>query len=108
MFELSLVELLFIAVVALLVIGPQDLPKALGAIIKLFKQLQTVISEVRSSVDELVDEAGIRDATDELKKDAKYIIDQNGEYQEIYDVSDFLDEEQKPKLSPSKPDAPHE
>lgn len=89
MLELSLVELLFIGVVALVVIGPQDLPKVLKAMIGLFKQIQGVVNEVRSSVDDLVEESGVHD----VKEDMKYIIDQNGEYQRIYDIDELIEAE---------------
>ena len=88
MFDLSLIELLFIAVVALVVIGPKDLPKALASIMRLFKQLQQAFSEVRKQVDDIVDAAGV----EETKQDLKTIIDQHGEVQEVYEIEDFLDE----------------
>ena len=95
MFDLSLVELLFIAVIALLVIGPKDLPKALAAIIGLFKQVQSAFAEVRKQVDDIVESSGM----EETKQELKTIIDQHGEVQEVYDVADFLDDEGRFKVS---------
>lgn len=89
MFDLSLVEILFIAVVALVVIGPQDLPKVLRAVMRTFRQFQEAYSDIRSQVDDLVEESGIR----ESRKDIQTIIDQHGEIQQVYDLSDFLDED---------------
>ena len=95
MFDLSLVELLFIGVVALLVIGPQDLPKVAAAIFKAFRQLQEALSEMRSQVEDFAKDSGLQETQDEIKT----IIDQHGEVQEVYDISEFLDENGKVKLS---------
>jgi len=104
MFDFSLSELLLIAVVALVVIGPQDLPKVLRATFKFFKQIQDTLGEVRRSFDEIVTTSGIdevkKDLDRELAKDAKFIIDQNGEYQQIFDVSDLMEAEAKKQSIP--------
>lgn len=89
MLDLSLVELLLIAVAALVVIGPKDLPKALAAIMRLFKQAQSALSEIRSQVNEIVEESGVNDT----KKEINTIIDDHGRVQQVYDISDFLDED---------------
>lgn len=93
MFELSLVELLFIGVIALVVIGPQDLPKALTAVLRLFRQVRGLINELRKGMDSLVDESGLKD----VEKDVHYIIDDNGLRQPTYDISEFLTDEETPK-----------
>lgn len=104
MFDFSLGELLLIAVVALVVIGPQDLPKVLHATFKFFRQVQDVLSEVRRSFDEVVATSGIdevrKDLDRELNKDAKFIIDQHGNYQQIYDVSDLMKVEAQKQSTP--------
>lgn len=94
MFELSFIEFLFIAVVGLLVIGPKDLPKVFAAIFKVFGQLQRAVSEVKDQMKAMVDESGIEEAKQELERESKYILDQNGEYQEVFDISEFLPEKE--------------
>ena len=84
MLDLSFVELLFIAVVSLIVIGPEDLPKVARSIMGFFKQIKAAVSDVKQSVDAMVDETGMQD----FKEDMDYILDQNGEYQPVYDISD--------------------
>lgn len=93
MFDLSLVELLFVGVVALLVVGPQDLPKVIKAIVKAIKSVQGFSSEIKKSMNELVDETEIKQIQSDLSKEMKYIVDQNGEFQPIYDITDMLEEE---------------
>lgn len=91
MFDLSLIELLFIAVVALVVIGPQDLPKVLGYALRLFKQLKGAMADIRSQVDEIIEESGVKEA----QEDIQTIIDENGKIQRVYDISEFVDEDEK-------------
>lgn len=87
MLELSLAEMLFIGVIAVIVIGPKDLPKVFSHGMKLFRQLQGMVTEVRQSMDEMVKESGV----DDIRKDVKYLVDQHGEMQEIYDISEELE-----------------
>lgn len=98
MFDLSLVELLFIAVVALVVIGPKDLPKVIAAMLRLLRQFQDAFADLRSQVNDIVDESGVKETQQELKT----IIDQHGRVQEVYDISDFLDEKGEYKISGHK------
>lgn len=93
MFDLSFAELLLISVVALVVIGPQDLPKVIRAVMNLFKQVQSMVQDVRQSVDDIVNESGVED----FKKETRYLIDQNGDYQEIYDISELMKNDGKPR-----------
>ncbi|MCI5050378.1 MAG: twin-arginine translocase TatA/TatE family subunit [Rickettsiales bacterium] len=100
MFDLSLVELLFIAVVTILVVGPQDIPKVIRAVIQLFRQLQQAASEVRQSVDAMVDETGVK----QMKSDMDYIIDQDGNYQQVFDIADIEDSSKRDKPQESGDD----
>ena len=93
MFDLSLIELLFVAVIALLVIGPKDLPKVLAQLLRLFRQFKSAVADVKSQIDEVVDASSVREAEEEIQT----IIDENGQIQRVYDLSDFLDEEQTPR-----------
>lgn len=102
MFDLSLIEILFIAVVALVVIGPKDLPKALGHGLRLFKQLRNAMGDLRAQVDEVVEASGVKEAKDEIET----IVDMNGEIQPVYDISDFLDD--SPPRHPERSEGSHE
>lgn len=96
MFDLSFSELLLIGLAALVFIGPKDLPKVLRAVFAVFKQLQDMVAEVRRSVEDIAADTGIYD----VKKEMETIIDQHGNVQKVYDISELL------PTQPSNPEAP--
>lgn len=65
MFDLGWSELLLVAAVALIVIGPKDLPQAVRTVTQLVRRLRGMAQEFQSSLDDLAREAGV----DEIKKD---------------------------------------
>lgn len=102
MLDFSLGELALIAVVALIVIGPDDLPKAFRSLMQFIKQCQGMVSELRQSVDDLMDESGLKEA----HQDIKTIIDQNGIEQEVYDISDLIAVEKRADEPHKLPEPP--
>lgn len=95
MFELSLIELLFIGVMALVVIGPQDLPRVMASLLRFIRQCKAAFADIHAQMEAVAEESGL----EETRKDLKTIIDQHGEVQEVYDISDFLDETGRYKIS---------
>ncbi|MCK5793037.1 MAG: twin-arginine translocase subunit TatB [Ketobacter sp.] len=90
MLDLSLAELALIAVVGLLVIGPKEIPTVLRTVSGWVRQLRGLTHEVRHSFDEMMEESGVRESMNEIEEEARYIIDQNGEYQRVYDITEEL------------------
>jgi sec-independent protein translocase protein TatB len=66
-FGLSMGELMVIALVALIVVGPRDLPKMLRTIGRFVTQLRGMAGEFQRHLDSAIREAGI----DEVKKEVK-------------------------------------
>ena len=64
MFDIGWQELLLIAVVTIIVVGPKDLPHAIRAVSQFMRQLRGLSREFRNGVSELVREAEL----DELKR----------------------------------------
>jgi sec-independent protein translocase protein TatB len=64
MFDIASGELILVALVALLVIGPKDLPRALRIVGNWLGKARRVASQFRSSFDEMVRQAEL----DELEK----------------------------------------
>jgi sec-independent protein translocase protein TatB len=66
-FGLSMGELMVIAVIALIVVGPKDLPKMLRTIAKFVTRLRGMAGEFQRHLDAAIRESGI----DEVKKEVR-------------------------------------
>lgn len=71
MFDIAWSELGVIAVVALVVIGPKDLPKVLRTVGQWTSKARAMAREFQSGIDDMVREAEL----DELRKAAKSVTD---------------------------------
>jgi len=74
MFDLSWTELLLIAVVAVVFIGPKELPGALRTIGRFAAKARSMAREFQSNVDEMIRESEL----DEVRKQVQRV--QSGEY----------------------------
>jgi sec-independent protein translocase protein TatB len=70
MFDMSWSELLLIAVVALIVIGPKDLPKAVKVVAQLARKARTLAREFQSGFEEMAREAELHEVKRELESTA--------------------------------------
>ena len=68
MFDFSWSELLVIALVALVVIGPKDLPRVLRAAGKWAAKARTVAREFQSSIDQMIRESELDEVRKEVEK----------------------------------------
>ncbi len=105
MFDISFAELLIVAVIALVVLGPEELPRALRAVVKFFRSLKSMWLEVQQGIDTLMDDEDVKEVRRQVDAERRYIIDEAGNYQEVHDISEWLDT--KPKPAP-KQDTPSE
>lgn len=71
MFDIAWSELGIIAVVALVVIGPKDLPKVLRTVGQWTSKARSMAREFQSGIDDMVRESEL----DELRKAAKQVTD---------------------------------
>ena len=67
MFDIGFPELMVVALLALIVVGPKDLPRALKTIMGMVRKAKGMAREFQSGVDEMVREADL----DDLKKEAQ-------------------------------------
>lgn len=67
MFDLGWPELMLIMVVALIVIGPKELPNAIRTVMGVVRKLRATAREFQSGIDDLARESGL----DEMKRDLK-------------------------------------
>ncbi|SMP30458.1 Sec-independent protein translocase protein TatB [Shimia sagamensis] len=67
MFDLGLPELLVIGVVALIVVGPKDLPVMFRTVGRFVGKAKGMAREFSSAMNEAADKSGVKDVTDTLK-----------------------------------------
>jgi len=91
-------ELLLIGVVALVFIGPKDLPKALRVAGFWVRKARTLSREFQSSIDQMIREADL----DEIRRDIKQAseIDLDREFRQSIDPTGSLAEDLKPPELP--------
>jgi len=92
-------ELMLIGVVALIVIGPKDLPKALRVAGFWVRKARTLSREFQSSVEQMVREAELDEMRQELKKATE--IDLEKEFRQAVDPTGSLAESLKPPELPN-------
>ncbi len=66
MFGFAWTEIALIVIIALVLIGPKDLPHAIRAVVKLIRKLRGMASEFQAHVDDLVRETDFTDMRQEL------------------------------------------
>ena len=78
MFDIAPTELLAVAVVALLVIGPKDLPKAMRVVGHWVGRARGVARQFRSGFDSMVREAELAEMEKKWAEENKRIMDEHG------------------------------
>ena len=117
LFDIGWPELLLIGVVALVVIGPKDLPRALKIAGFWVRKARTLSREFQSSIDQMIREAELDEVRQELKKASEFdiekeirnTVDPTGELAETIkppDVPDYFVEAEGPQPAEAAPDAP--
>ena len=108
MFDIGWQELFILAVLAIIVVGPKDLPKAVGTITKWIRKARSMARDLQDGLDEVAREAELDDLKKELDRPggldlAKRIeeaVDPTGEItadmdldKDVYDeMSDAMDD----------------
>src|SRR5215471_18756832 len=98
LFDLGWSELLLIGVVALVFIGPKDLPKALRVAGFWVRKARTLSREFQSSIDQMIREADLEDIRRDLKQASEFNVDQ--EFRRTVDPTGALEEGLKPPELP--------
>ena len=99
LFDIGWPELLLIGVVALLVIGPKDLPRAMRVAGFWMRKARTMSREFQSSIDQMIRESELEEMRQDLKKATEF--DLAKEVQKTVDPTGELAESIKP---PDLPD----
>ncbi len=99
MFDFSFGELVLIALVALLVVGPKDLPVVVRAVGRWMGQFRGIADEFRQGFRSVMNEAALDETGKELRENMQFIKDEHGNLQRVYDLSDFMDERERAKVT---------
>lgn len=97
MLDIGWQELFFIAVIALLVVGPKDLPRALGAVARMYRKARGMAGEFQSGISEMVREAELDDIKRnvekagrfDMEKELKGAVDPTGTLTDDFDPREF-------------------
>jgi len=89
MFDLAWSEIALVGLVAVLVLGPKELPQAMRTMAKMMRKVRGLTSELQGHMNEIVREAELDEVRQSIKKlsstnlkaEAEKIIDPTGEMQ---------------------------
>ena len=76
MFDIGWQELFIVVAIAIIVVGPQDLPKVLKTITSYVKKARSIIRDFQSGIDEVTRESELEDIRNEAKKLAETSFNQ--------------------------------
>jgi len=121
MFDIGWQELVVIAAISIIVVGPKDLPRVLAQMTRYLRKARAIAREFQSSIDEVVREAELEDirkqvqatADLDLGKEIENTIDPSGQIARQIDLTDVqtdlaetaraVSAEEMPAASPDVP-----
>ena len=98
LFDIGWPELMLIGAVALVVIGPKDLPRALRVAGFWVRKARTLSREFQSSIDQMIRESELDEVRQELKKAAEFDLEK--EIRNTVDPTGEIAETVKPPVLP--------
>lgn len=111
MFDLAWSEIALIAVVAIVVIGPKDLPDAVKGVARMVRKARQMASEFRGQADELVREANLHEVRESLneirnfniKDHIEKAVDEDGSLTRSFAENPLHDWQQDPPAASTEP-----
>jgi sec-independent protein translocase protein TatB len=104
MFDVGWQELFVVAVLAIIVVGPKDMPRAIRTVTSWIRKAKSMARDFQNGMDDIVREAELEDIRKEAKKatdfnledEIKKTIDPTGDMaKELEDLSKMTDEEEE-------------
>ena len=84
MLDFSFAEIALIVVVAVVFIGPKELPVVIKAVAKAMHGMRSLTKELRGAFDELTRESCLKDAADDIDREIRMIKGDDGKMYESY------------------------
>lgn len=111
MFDIGWSEMAVIAVVALVVIGPKDLPRALHTVGKWVRKARMLAREFQGSVDEMVRQAELEDLKKQVEQARSFnvsaeiekTVDPDGGLRQAMVIEDRLEDVEIARPAPAAP-----
>ena len=117
MFDIGWQELFIVAILAIIVIGPKDLPRAVRTVTQAIRKLRSMAGEFQAGLDEVAREAELDDIRREANKIANYDVtkeikdnlDPDGEIEKAADLDkdlrETMTEAKDASVEATRPDA---
>jgi len=102
MFGIGFTELMLIAIVAVLFLGPDKLPQALVDVAKFFRSVKRTISDAKSTFDEEIRVADLKKEALSYKEKLEQTTNELQGFRN-FDMDELLENEQKATKKPSLP-----
>ena len=83
--DFSIAEIALIVVVAVVFIGPKELPVVVRAVAKAMRALKGLTAEFRKAFDEISEESGLKESAAEIENEMRLIKGDDGKFYEAYD-----------------------
>tara|TARA_B110001454_G_scaffold165176_1_gene154903 strand:+ start:844 stop:1209 length:366 start_codon:yes stop_codon:yes gene_type:complete len=110
MFDIGSTELLLIVIVAVVVIGPKDLPRALYKVGQMLGKARSMSRHFRSGIDAMIREAEMEDLQKKWDADNRRIMAQHPQVEAVqepeYDASTVIGSASLPAPEAEAADAP--
>lgn len=104
-FGIGSTELLMIAIIALIVVGPKDLPKLLRTLGKYVAKIKSMAREFQDHIEDAARETGVDDLKSEFKEATDFDLEEDFKRQEAELTKVFEDAAAAPEEKPKKPAA---
>ncbi len=72
MFDIGWQEIFIIGVLAIIVVGPKDLPRVMRTVVMWVRKARAVMRDFQSGIDDIVNEAGLKDIKEDAERAASH------------------------------------
>ncbi len=89
MFDIAWSEMGLVAAVAVIILGPNELPKVVRFIAKTTKYVKNMANDFKKQLDEVAEIGELKKIKQEINEEIKTIVGNDGKLYESYDTSDL-------------------